>query len=180
MQPPRLETKRLILRAWVETDAEPFAALNADPEVMAHLPALLTRGESDALIGRIRAHFATHGFGLWALETRREREFIGFTGLSIPGFEAPFTPCVEIGWRLARPHWGQGFASEAARRCLAFGFGELGLEEIVSFTSPRNRASIAVMERIGMKRDRDGDFDHPSLPEGDALRPHVLYRARPG
>jgi RimJ/RimL family protein N-acetyltransferase len=155
--------------------------MNADPGVMEHFPELLTREESDALIGRIEGGFEAHGFGLWALEVRGTGEFIGFTGLAAPDFEAHFTPAVEVGWRLARSAWGSGYATEAGRAALQFGFQEAGLGEIVSFTAPANRRSRAVMERIGMSRDPDDDFDHPGLPVGDPLRPHVLYRiAAPG
>lgn len=130
------------------------------------------------MIARIEAHFSEHGFGLWALEIRKTGEFIGFTGLSRPSFETRFTPCVEVGWRLAQKFWGQGYATEAARAALEFGFQEKGLNEIVSFTVPANRRSIAVMERLGMSRDPLEDFDHPRVPEGHALRSHVLYRLK--
>ena len=176
--PPELATERLRLRAWRESDRAPFAALNADPEVMEHFPAVLTRGQSDALVDRIQAHFARHGYGLWALEAPGVAEFLGFVGLSIPGFEAAFTPCVEVGWRLAREHWGRGYASEAAAEVLRFGFRTLALDEIVSFTVPANARSRRVMERIGMERDLAADFDHPALPAGDSRRRHVLYRVK--
>lgn len=171
-----LETERLILRAWHDSDLEPFAALNADPEVMEFLPALLDRAQSDALARRVRRHHELHGFGLWAVEVAGGAPFIGFVGLSRVDFDAHFTPAVEIGWRLAREAWGKGHASEAARCCLGFAFDALGLDEVVSFTVPANRRSRAVMERIGLVRDAGGDFDHPRLPEGHPLRRHVLYR----
>ncbi|MFA1541980.1 GNAT family N-acetyltransferase [Actinomadura monticuli] len=171
-----LRTDRLIMRRWTDTDREPFAALNADPEVMEHFPALLTRAESDAMIDRIEARRAGTGFGFWALEVTATGEFIGFAGLSVPRFEAHFTPAVEIGWRLARSAWGRGYATEAARRALRHAFDDLALDEVVSFTSVRNLRSRAVMERIGMTRDESGDFDHPMVPEGHPLRRHVLYR----
>ncbi len=175
-----LKTDRLLLRRWLPADREPFAALNADPRVVEHLPAALSEQESDALAARIEAHFDEHGFGLWAVEVRGVSAFAGFTGLSIPAFQSHFTPCVEIGWRLAAPFWGRGYASEAARAALAFGFESLGLGEIVSFTVPGNSRSRRVMQRIGMHYDPKDDFDHPSLPEGHPLRRHVLYRiARP-
>lgn len=173
---PELATARARLRRWRPEDREPFAALNADPEVMRHYPAVLSRAESDALADRIEEHFTRHGFGLWALELPGVAPFAGYVGLSVPRFEAAFTPCVEIGWRLARAHWDHGHASEAARNVLTFGFGELGLREIVSFTVPENARSRRVMERIGMTRDPRDDFDHPLLPEGHPLRRHVLYR----
>jgi len=161
-------------------DLAPFAALNADPRVMEHFPALLSREESDAMAARIGAHFERHGFGLWAVEIPNVTSFAGFTGLSVPRFEAHFTPCVEIGWRLAPEHWGLGYAQESARAVLDFAFATLGLDEIVSFTATGNLRSRRVIERIGMVRDPADDFDHASLPEGHRLRRHVLYRmARP-
>lgn len=172
-----LRTDRLLLRPWREADLAPFAAINADPEVMAHFPAPLDRAASDATVARIRAHFDRHGFGLWAVEVPGAAAFIGFVGLSTAAFEARFTPCVEVGWRLARDHWGRGYATEAARASLRFGFERLGLDEVVSFTAEANARSRAVMERIGMTRSPGDDFDHPSLPEGHRLRRHVLYRA---
>jgi ribosomal-protein-alanine N-acetyltransferase len=172
-----LHTDRLLLRHWQPEDRAPFAALNADPEVMEHFPAQLTRAESDAFVDRIEAGFAERGFGLWAVEVRATGEFIGFTGLSVPSFDAPFTPAVEIGWRLARPAWGHGYASEAARRALKSGFDDYGLSEVVSFTSVTNVRSEAVMRRIGMTHDPADDFDHPRLPPGHRLQRHVLYRA---
>jgi ribosomal-protein-alanine N-acetyltransferase len=175
-----LRTSRLLLRRWVTADREPFAALNADPRVMEHFPSVLTREESDGRVERIEAHFAEHGFGLWAVEVPGVTSFAGFVGLSTPYFEAHFTPCVEIGWRLAATYWGHGYATEAARAALAFGFEELELDEIFSFTVPENVRSRRVMEKIGMRHDPAGDFDHPLLPEGHRIRRHVLYRiARP-
>lgn len=171
-----LGTERLRLRRWRVADREPFAALNADPEVMAYFPELLTREQSDRVVERIEADFERDGYGLWALETKAGGEFIGFTGLATVSYETPFTPAVEVGWRLARAAWGHGYASEAARAALAFGFEEAGLEEIVSFAAVGNLRSRAVMERIGMERDPDGDFEHPRLPVGHSLAPHVLYR----
>src|SRR3954447_2163393 len=153
-----------------------FAALNADPRVMAYYPRMLSRAESDALVARIRAHFARHGFGLWAVEVPGRAGFIGYVGLAVPRFEGPFTPCVEVGWRLAAEHWGRGYATEAASAVLAHAFGPLGLDEVVSFTAPANRRSLRVMERLGMTRSPADDFEHPSLPAGHPLRPHVLYR----
>jgi RimJ/RimL family protein N-acetyltransferase len=176
-----LATSRLRLRAWRESDLAPFAALNGDPTVMEHFPSTLSREESDAFAARIGEHFARHGFGLWAIEAPGVAEFLGFVGLSIPRFDAPFTPCVEVGWRLAREHWGHGYAPEAALAALRFGFERLGLEEIVSFTVPANVKSRRVMEKIGMHRDPADDFDHPALAAGHPLRRHVLYRvARAG
>jgi len=172
-----LTTERLLLRAWRPEDRTPFAALNADPEVMRHFPSRLTRRESDAMADRIEAHFEREGWGLWAMEQRSTGAFLGFTGLARPTFDAPFMPAVEIGWRLARGAWGQGYASEAARAGTAFAFDELGLEEIVSMAVVANARSRAVMRRIGMQHDPEGDFDHPLVDEPH-LRRHVLYRLR--
>lgn len=174
--PCDIRTERLLLRRWQPEDREPFAALNADPSVVEFLPGPLTREESDQRAMRIDAHFDRHGFGLWAVEVPGTAPFIGFVGLAMPQFEAHFTPCVEIGWRLAAAYWGQGFATEGARAALDFGFQQLGLREIVSFTVPLNLRSRRVMERIGMTHDVAGDFDHPLLPDGHSLRRHVLYR----
>ena len=154
----------------------PFAALNADPEVMRHFPAPLSRDESDLLIERIEAHLESEGWGLWALELRATGRFTGFTGLARPSFDAHFTPAVEIGWRLAREAWGCGYATEAARAAAALGFEDLGLEELVSFTAVGNARSRAVMRRLGTTHDPAEDFDHPRVPEGDPARRHVLYR----
>jgi RimJ/RimL family protein N-acetyltransferase len=177
MTPPSIRTHRLHLRPWRDEDLPEFAAINADPRVMEFFPKPLDRDESDARVARIRDHFARHGFGLWAVEVPGVADFIGFVGLSVPDFEAHVTPCVEIGWRLARDHWGRGYATEAALASLDHGFRRLGLDEIVSFTVPANRRSRRVMERIGMTRSPADDFDHPNLPEGHPLRRHVLYRA---
>jgi RimJ/RimL family protein N-acetyltransferase len=175
---PSLPTPRLLLRPWRPSDRAPFAALNADPRVVEYLPGPLSREQSHAIVDRIEAHFAARGFGFWAVEIPGVAPFAGFVGLSVPRFEAHFTPCVEIGWRLAAEHWGHGYATEGARAALAFGFDALGLDEVVSFTVPDNRRSRAVMERAGMTHDPADDFDHPALPEGDPLRRHVLYRLR--
>lgn len=174
--PSEIRTDRLLLRRWTPEDRAPFAAMNADPRVMEHFPALLSREESDALASRIEAHFEQHGFGLWAVQIVDAAPFAGFIGLSIPRFEAHFTPCVEIGWRLAADCWGQGYATEGARAALAIGFESLRLDEIVSFTAVGNLRSRRVMEKIGMMNDPGGEFDHPVLPPGHRLRRHVLYR----
>lgn len=173
-----IETPRLKLRQWQESDRAPFAAINADLRVMEHFPACLTRAESDAGVDRICAHFARHGFGLYAVELHHTGEFIGFIGLAVPDFEAHFMPAIEIGWRLAASSWGHGLATEGARAAVAYAFGTLGLRELVSFTVPGNARSRRVMEKIGMTHDERDDFDHPNLPEGHALRRHVLYRLR--
>jgi len=173
-----LSTPRLWLRQWRGSDLEPFAALNADPQVMEFMSGCLSSAASDALARRSEAEITQLGFGFWATQLRESGAFIGFVGLHVPTFEAPFTPCVEIGWRLARASWGNGFATEAARECLRFAFESLVLEEVVSFTVPLNRRSRAVMERLGMRHDAAGDFDHPRLPAGHPLRRHVLYRLK--
>ncbi len=173
---PELRTPRLRLRPWRDADLPPFADLNADPQVMTFFPAPLTRAESDAAAARIRAHFTEHGFGLWAVEWPGCQDFAGFVGLAVADFPASFTPCVEVGWRLARSAQGRGLATEGARAALAFGFRELGLDEIVSFTAVGNAPSRRVMEKLGMRRDPGEDFEHPRVPAGHALRRHVLYR----
>ena len=179
MSSGELRTERLLLRRWRPEDRVPFAAVNADPEVMEHFPARLTRAESDAFVDRIEAGFAEHGFGLWAVEVQVTGKFIGFTGLSVPSFDAHFTPAVEIGWRLARPAWGHGYASEAARHALAAGFTTYGLAEAVSFTSVTNVRSQAVMRRIGMTHDPADDFGHPRIAPDHRLHRHVLWRIEP-
>lgn len=173
---PTLHSERLILRPWRDSDRDAFARMNADPQVMAHFPACLSRTESDAMIERIETHFRQHGFGLWVLERPGEVPFLGFTGLLHVAFDAPFTPAVEIGWRLAREFWGCGYALEAARRVLQYAFETLRLDEVVAFTVPANDRSWRLMQRLGMRRDADGDFDHPRLPPGHPLRQHILYR----
>jgi len=177
MTPPTVRTSRLVLRPWRDHDLVPFAALNADARVMKHLPAL-SREQSDAIVARIRRHFYDHGFGLWAVELPGRASFVGFIGLLRPAFDAHFTPCVEVGWRLAFDYWGNGYATEGARAAVAFGFSMLGLDEIVAMTVPANRASRRVMEKLGMTRGDDDDFDHPLLPAGHPLRRHVLYRLK--
>ena len=172
---PELATERLLMRRWRASDRAPFAALNADPEVMRHFRAPLTRRESDDLADRIDDDLARRGWGLWALEERATARFIGFTGLNRPAFDAPFMPAVEIGWRLARAAWGRGLATEAARAAAAFAFEDLGVDELVSFTVEDNERSRAVMRRLGMRHDPADDFDHP-LVDDRRLRRHVLYR----
>jgi RimJ/RimL family protein N-acetyltransferase len=173
-----LETPRLILRRWRESDSEPFHRINSDPRVMEFFPACLTREQSDALIATAETHFETHGFGPFAGELRNGGDLAGFVGLFVPEFEAHFTPCVEIGWRLAAKHWNQGLATEGAHAVLRLAFGELGLREVVSFTVPANLRSRRVMEKLGMTFS--GEFDHPRLLEGHPLRRHVLYRKSAG
>jgi ribosomal-protein-alanine N-acetyltransferase len=166
-----LRTSRLLLRRWQEQDRAPFAALNADPVVMEHFPTLLTREQSDALVDRIEAHFDEHGYGLWAVEA--DGAFVGFTGLVWQTYEASFTPALEVGWRLAHRAWGHGYATEAATAALARGLQEV--DSVVSTTAVRNVRSQRVMQRLGMRRELE--FDHPRVPEGHPVRPHVLYRS---
>lgn len=172
----RLVTERLVLRRWRDEDRGPFAALNADPEVREHLMGVLTAAQSDAFFDRIEAHWNAHGWGLWAIEVPGVAPFVGYTGL----WPAPLPsgPAVEVGWRLARAHWGRGYATEAGRAALRFGFESLDLAEIVSFTVPANMRSIRVMERLGLEREVTGDFDHPSVDPAafPHLVRHVLYR----
>ncbi len=177
MTPPeRLTTQRLLLRPPTAGDLPALAALHADATVMAYFRSPMDRTDSDAFMARAAAHREAHGFGFWTVERRTDGAVLGLVGLLVPTFTAHFTPCVEIGWRLARTHWGQGYAGEAATATLAFGFDALGLAEIVAFTVPANRRSWRLMERLGMRRDPRDDFDHPNLPPGHALRRHVLYR----
>jgi RimJ/RimL family protein N-acetyltransferase len=173
-----IATPRLLLRHWRDEDLEPFRALNADPRVMQHYPDVLSGEQSDTLAERIRKRLLEHDFGFWAVEVPGIADFIGFIGLSVPGFASHFTPCVEIGWRLAVEHWGKGYASEGASAALGRAFVSLNLAEVVSFTIPANRRSIGVMERIGMVRSPADDFDRPGRPDGQPCRRHVLYRIR--
>jgi RimJ/RimL family protein N-acetyltransferase len=143
---------------------------------MEFFPALLTPEETDAGIARVQNHFNRHGFGFYAAEFRENETFIGFVGLNIPSFDAPFMPAVEIGWRLAFDFWGRGLATEGARAVIDHAFKTLGLTSLVSFTVPANMRSRRVMEKLGMVHDSTGDFDHPNLPVGHPLQRHVLYR----
>lgn len=172
MGTPAIETDRLLLRQWRDEDRGPFAALNADPVVMEHFPATLSRAESDAFVDRHAALIEQRGWGLWAVEVRETGEFIGFTGLAVPVFDADFVPCTEVGWRLAASSWGQGYATEAATAALRVAFDEIGLDDVVSFTYVGNHRSRRVMEKIGL--DERFEFDHPNLP-GDRVQRHVLY-----
>ena len=165
-----------MLRPWCDADLPSFAEINADPEVMAYMPARLTRAESDDQAAYIRRHFEDHGFGMFALE--RLSQFIGFVGLDHVRDAMPFAPAVQIAWRLHRAHWGQSYASEAAREVLRFAFEALKLDKVVSYTTPENLRSRAVMAAIGLNRVIGGDFDHPALAEGHPLRRHVLYEAK--
>jgi RimJ/RimL family protein N-acetyltransferase len=165
---------RVLLRQWRDDDREPFAALNADPEVMRYFPSTMSREQSDAFVDWASGLIEEHGWGLWAVEVVGGAPFVGLVGLNKPTF-MPDT--VEVGWRLAREHWGRGYATEAAREALRFGFDEIGLDEIVALTVPANTPSRRVMERLGMTRDPADDFDHPNVPDGP-LKRHVLYRRR--
>ncbi len=169
-----IETSRLILRQWTTADQEPFIQLNMDKEVMEFFPSIKTKEETLAQIERITNNITKYGYGFFAVERKDNGEFIGFTGLTHPGFESYFTPCVEIGWRLSRANWNHGFATEAARACLAFGFEKLNLNEIYSFTSVHNKRSEQVMIKTGMIKQ--GLFDHPAVEDGDSLKQHVLYK----
>jgi RimJ/RimL family protein N-acetyltransferase len=171
-----IRTERLLLRRWREVDREPFAAMNADPLVMEHMQGLMSRERSDDFLDRIERHWDEHGWGLWAVEVPSVAPFVGDVGLWPADYVAP--GMVEVGWRLASEHWGHGYATEAAREALRFGFEQVGLPEIVSFTVPQNERSRRVMERIGLVRDPAGDFDHPSVDpiEYPHLVRHVLYR----
>lgn len=181
MSTPRMITDRLVLRGWRDDDRGPYAALNADPIVMEHFPSTLTSRQSDEMVDRMVASWSDRGFGLWAVEVVDHEggpgQFVGFVGLSSPLWEAAFTPCIEIGWRLSRHAWGHGYATEAARAALAWGFSELDPpgDEFVSFTTEANARSRRVMEKLGMRRDPADDFDHPLLPDWAGCR-HVLYR----
>jgi RimJ/RimL family protein N-acetyltransferase len=174
--PTVLHTERLILRPWRQADYAVFAEQSADPKVMEFFPKCLDSAEVNTLIERIQTHFQDHGYGWWAVEVREGAPFIGYVGLEHSNFDAPFTPAVEIGWRLGAQYWDEGYAHEAADAALAFGFEQVGLEEIVAFTVPDNERSRGLMERLGMAYDPADDFEHPGLPEGHPLRQHVLYR----
>ncbi len=172
---PMLYTERLLLRDWTDADMVPFAAINADPRVMEFLGPVMGRTASDELATKIRQHVHAHGYGLWAAEIPAQSRFIGFIGLNVIDW-APLAGSVEIGWRLAHSHWKQGFASEGAREVMRYAFEQLALGEVIAFTAVGNRRSRGVMERIGMERAPERDFDHPKLAPDDALRPHVVYR----
>jgi len=173
-----LKTKRLILRPWREEDLGPFARLNADPRVMECLLGPLSKQKSDDLAAHIQTKMKEQGWGLWAVEVPGVADFIGEIGLAHVDFSAPFTPAVEISWRLAYEYWGQGYAIEGANAALDFGFQHLKLDEIVAFTVEANRRSRHVMEKLGMHHDPKDDFDHPKVPQGHRLRKHVLYRLK--
>ncbi|MGH7758249.1 MAG: GNAT family N-acetyltransferase [Candidatus Dormibacteria bacterium] len=171
-----LETPRLLLRSWRDQDRAPFAALNADPEVMEHFPSRMTQEQSDLLVERILTQFRARGWGLWAVEVKQGPQFAGFVGLNPVDLDVPFRDQVEVGWRITRSEWGQGYATEAAARSLAFAFSELRLKQVVSFTSTPNWRSQRVMVKLGLTHDPADDFDHPRVPQGSPLRRQVLYR----
>ncbi len=175
-----LRTERLLLRQWLDADREPWAALNADPEVMEHFPATLDRAASDAFVAKASTTIAARGWGLWAVEARDDGHFVGMVGICPVTFDVPFVPAVEVGWRLARAEWGHGYATEAATAAVDFAFGELELDEVVSMTTVRNRRSRAVMERLGFVHVPALDFDHPRVPPDSPIRPHVVYRRQAG
>lgn len=172
------QTERLILRPWRQEDREPYAVLNSNPEVMRYLLKTLTREESDKMVDIIEQKMAANGWGLWAVEEKSSGAFIGFVGLNIPAYELPFSPVIEIGWRLDKPFWGKGYAPEVAAKALEIGFNQYGIEEIVAFTALENTASQRVMEKIGMRRCEE--FDHPAVSEDSSLRRHILYRVGGG
>lgn len=173
-----VKTDRLILRPWRPEDLPAIAAINGDPLAMRHMPGTMTREESDAFIERQHERQSNDGFCMWAIEAPGVAPLVGVLGLARTNFEAHFTPCVEVGWRLAPAFWGKGYATEGARAALEFGFEHMSLDEIVSITVLANEPSWRVMQRIGMTRDLAGDFDHPRLPEDHHLRRHILYRLK--
>lgn len=173
--PQELQTGRLLLRPWRTRDLPAFAALNADPEVMRYFPATLSRAQSDALALKAQSLIEERGWGFWVAEERGSGAFAGMIGLHTPDAALPCSPCVEVGWRLAREHWGKGYATEGAAASLGFAFTALGLEEVVAFTALPNLRSQAVMHRLGMRRD-NATFQHPALPAGHRLAEHCLFR----
>lgn len=175
--PLELHTKRCVLRQWKASDFAPWAEMNADPEVRRYFPYVATEAQAHGEAERCRDALAQRGWGMWALELPGMLPFAGFVGLNVPHYDAPWVPAVEIGWRLARAAWGQGFATEAAQAVLDFGFERLGLSEIVAITVPSNAPSRRVMARLGLQRDEAGDFDHPRVEVGHPMQRHVLYRA---
>jgi len=174
-----IQTRRLVLRRWLAKDRQPLARIHADPQVMAWLGGVATREQSDAYLDRYEVHFAEHGFGLWAVTRADDGVLVGVAGLRRVLSDHPRAPCVEAAWRFAREAWGQGLASEAAGAALQDGFRRVGLEEAMAWTAAHNLRSQGVMRRIGMVRDPSRDFEHPALPDGDPLRSHVVFVARP-
>lgn len=170
-----LISQRLVIRPWRDADRAPFATMSADPKVMKFLTPLSAE-DSSRWIDWHMAHQQEHGFCFWAVEEQKTGSFIGAVGLIRVKHPMPFFPAVEVGWRIAQPFWGQGYAPEAAARAMQFGFEALNLPEIVALTVPANQKSRRVMEKLNMTRNPEDDFEHPALPEGHRLRPHVLYR----
>lgn len=175
-QPATIRTSRLLLRPWREEDLEPLVVMSNDAKVMEYFPSFQSREDCEAMLERMRSHHAVHGFGYWAVEIPGVTSFAGFLGLAVPRFDAHFTPCVEIGWRLIAEYWGEGYATEGANAALKYGFESAGLPEIVSMTAVNNIRSQRVMQKLGMSCNRDEDFDHPLVPVGHRLQRHVLYR----
>jgi 3-dehydroquinate dehydratase/shikimate dehydrogenase len=171
-----IKTERLILRPWEESDLVPFAKINADSKVREYFPSVLSTEESNRSVEMMSDHIHKYGWGFWATSLKDTNEFIGMIGLQNVFFTAPFTPAVEIGWRLAFDHWGKGYAPEGATAVLEYGFHSLNLDEIVSFTAAQNQRSQRVMEKIGMSHHPKDDFNHPNLPADHWLKRHVLYR----
>ncbi|MES2583602.1 MAG: GNAT family N-acetyltransferase [Pseudomonadota bacterium] len=174
--PVELRTPRVLLRQWKDSDADAWAAMNANPEVRRYFPSVLDRAQAQGEADRIRASITQRGWGMWALEVPGVHAFAGFVGLNLPGFEAPWMPAVEIGWRLAPNTWGQGYATEGAAAALHFAFTQLELPQVVAMSVPGNSPSHRVMERIGMVRDAEADFDHLRVPDGSPLKRHILHR----
>lgn len=172
-----ISTDRLLLREWGNEDIEPFIALNRDKDVMEFFPSIYSPEQSTQMVGRIRDCYQQNGYCFYACELKQTAEFMGFIGFAKPGFESFFTPCVEIGWRLAKRFWGKGFATEGAAACLEYGFNHLGFIEIYSFTAVLNKKSERIMQKTGMVKA--GEFEHPSLSDGHPLKTHVLYKKAP-
>ncbi len=180
MTTPVIESERVRLRQWRDDDVSPWVVMSADPRVMEFFPSTYAATESEAMAARMRELLERDGFGWWVMEIKGGASFAGVICLQMVPFEAPFTPAMEVGWRLSHDHWGRGYATEGARAALRFAFDALGAPEVVAMTATTNLRSKRVMERLGMMHDPSDDFDHPRLPDDHALRRHVLYRARPG
>ncbi len=177
MEVTELETERLILRQWKSQDLVPFAKLNSDHLVMEYFPSVLNRQESDAMADKCKSLISDRGWGFWALELKSDRTFIGFVGIHIPKDTLPFSPCVEIGWRLQKHSWGQGYATESANKALEFCFKNLNLKEVVSFTPASNYRSRSLMERLGLSNTNE-NFIHPDIPKNHSLSECVLYKIK--
>lgn len=173
-----IETERLLLRTWEEKDIEPFYSMNQDPKVIECLAGPMDIEQVKDFVKKMNTQQEERNYSLWAVEIKESGEFIGFIGLNYTDWEADFTPAVEVGWRLDSKYWGNGYAPEGAKACLEYGFNKIGLEEIISLTVPFNSNSRRVMEKIGLKRDLNGDFTHPKLPKDHRLSQHVLYRLK--